>query len=250
VKRIVITGGAGFVGGSIASYWREKHPEVEVVVFDSLRRRGSEITIKRLLDVGVKFVHGDVRCTDDLAQLQNFELMMECSAEPSVLAGYHSPQYMIGTNLQGTINCLELCRARKADMLFFSTSRVYPYTHLNNLKYKETNSRFEITDESVPGISNKGISEAFPLDGPRTLYGATKLASEIMIQEYIAQYNMRVVVNRCGVLCGPWQMGKTDQGFITFWLAQHLFGGKMSYIGYEGSGKQVRDILHVRDLCD
>src|SRR5674476_1350407 len=61
---------------------------------------------------------------------------------------------------------------------------------------------------------------------------------------------LRAVVNRCGVISGPWQMGKVDQGFIVLWMARHLFGGQLGYMGFGGDGLQVRDVLHVDDLYD
>jgi CDP-paratose 2-epimerase len=80
------------------------------------------------------------------------------------------------------------------------------------------------------------------------LYGATKLAAELLIEEYRASYGLRAVVNRCGVIAGPWQMGKVDQGVFTYWMLAHHFRRPLSYIGFAGSGKQVRDLLHVDDL--
>ena len=100
------------------------------------------------------------------------------------------------------------------------------------------------------GWSAAGIDTGFPITGSRSIYGATKLASELMIEEYGAMYGLRAVVNRCGVLTGPWQMGKVDQGFMVLWAARHLFGGDLSYMGFGGTGVQVRDILHVADLYD
>jgi CDP-paratose 2-epimerase len=92
------------------------------------------------------------------------------------------------------------------------------------------------------------VSEEFTLTGPRTLYGATKLAAELLITEYAANFGLRTVVNRCGVIAGPWQMGRVDQGVFTFWLLHHHFGKPLTYLGYGGSGLQVRDLLHVDDL--
>jgi CDP-paratose 2-epimerase len=101
----------------------------------------------------------------------------------------------------------------------------------------------------MPGASAAGISEDFPLGGARTLYGATKLAAESLIEEYRAMFGLRAVVDRCGVIAGPWQMGKVDQGVFAHWLLSHRFGRPLTYIGYGGSGKQVRDLLHVEDLA-
>jgi CDP-paratose 2-epimerase len=82
------------------------------------------------------------------------------------------------------------------------------------------------------------------------MYGATKLASELLVEEYRAMYGLRTIVNRCGVISGPWQMGKVDQGFLVLWAARHLYGGSLSYLGFGGEGLQVRDVLHVADLYD
>jgi CDP-paratose 2-epimerase len=71
-----------------------------------------------------------------------------------------------------------------------------------------------------------------------------------MIQEYADAYGFRVIINRCGLLTGPWQMGKTDQGVITLWMAAHHFRRSLCYIGFNGTGKQVRDFLHIDDLAD
>jgi CDP-paratose 2-epimerase len=122
---------------------------------------------------------------------------------------------------------------------------------INSLNFHEQETRFVLDkDQSTPGVSRDGITEHLPLDGPRTLYGATKLASEIVIQEYIAMYGLRVIINRCSVITGSWQFGKIDQGVVSFWLASHLWRKDLSFIGYGGKGKQVRDILHVDDLFD
>jgi CDP-paratose 2-epimerase len=100
------------------------------------------------------------------------------------------------------------------------------------------------------GWSAAGISEAFPLRGGRSLYGATKLATELLIEEYATLYGLRAAINRCGVVAGPWQMGKVDQGFVALWMARHVYGGALRYSGFDGLGLQVRDVLHVDDLAD
>ena len=87
------------------------------------------------------------------------------------------------------------------------------------------------------------------MTGTRSLYGFTKLAAEQLIEEYRAAYGLRAVINRCGVVAGPWQFGKVDQGVASLWVLAHHFGRPLSYIGYGGTGKQVRDFLHVDDLC-
>ena len=249
--RILITGGAGFVGSNLAMLFAQSAGH-EIICLDNLKRRGSELALARLNAAGITFAHGDIRTSADIDAIGKFDLLLECSAEPSVHAGYGgSPAYLIDTNLVGTINCLEAARKQNAAMVFLSTSRVYPIAGLRALPLERKGNRLEIkAGASGAGWSGSGISTEFPLKGSRSLYGATKLASELLIEEYVAMYGLRAVVNRCGVLSGPWQMGKVDQGFMVLWAARHLYGGKLSYMGFGGEGVQVRDVLHVRDLFE
>jgi CDP-paratose 2-epimerase len=251
-QRILVTGGAGFVGSNIALSFKRDRLTTSVVAFDNLNRRGSEFALERLRAGGVEFVHGDVRVPSDLASIGPVDLLIEASAEPSVHAGYDGdPNYLIHTNLIGAANCLEHVRQHGAALVFLSSSRVYPIAPLRNLPLDRTETRFVLRANSpAPGVTEFGISEEFPLTGSRSLYGATKLAAELLIEEYKAMYGLRAIVNRCGVISGPWQMGKVDQGFIVLWMARHLFGGKLSYLGFSGGGLQVRDVLHIDDLYD
>jgi CDP-paratose 2-epimerase len=249
--RVVITGGAGFVGSSLALAFRERHPKAEICAFDNLKRRGSELNLERFQRHGISFVHGDVRQPEDLATLPGtFDLVIDASAEPSVLAGLDgSPAYVLDTNLGGTINCLELARKRAKAFVFLSTSRVYSIAPLRELALDEGATRFTLAaKQTSPGVSAAGIAEHFPVHLPRSLYGATKLASELLVQEYAAAYGLRAVIDRCGVIAGPGQFGKVDQGVFTLWVANHLFGLPLKYTGFGGTGKQVRDLLHPSDL--
>jgi len=249
---VLVTGGAGFVGGNLAVRLATRHPDWELVAFDNLSRRGSELNLPRLHDAGVEFVHGDVRSLTDMLRLAPADAVVECSAEPSALAGVDGDtRYIVDTNLVGAYNCLELARRDGAHVVFLSTSRVYPYATLDRVAYQEAPTRFELASEQeLPGISADGVSEGFPLDGPRTLYGATKLAAELLVTEYRKMFGMRATIDRCGVIAGPWQMGRVDQGVFTYWLLGHYFRRELRYIGYGGAGKQVRDLLHVHDLVD
>jgi len=252
MKRILITGGAGFAGSNLAIRFKQHLANTTIVCFDNLKRRGSELSLPRLKAAGIEFVHGDVRVKGDIMEVGPVDLVVDCAAEPSVLAGLGgSPAYVIDTNFSGTINCLELARTQGAKLVFLSTSRVYPVAPINGLNYEETETRFEMpADQLIVGASEHGIAESFPLDGARSLYGASKLASEFFIQEYIDSYGLEAIINRCGVLTGPWQMGKIDQGVTVLWIAKHLFEKELAYIGYGGTGKQVRDILHIDDLFE
>jgi CDP-paratose 2-epimerase len=252
-ERILLTGGAGFVGSSLAIAIREALPHARVTALDNLRRGGSELNLNRLRRAGVQFLHGDIRSLDDLLDLpQEPDLIIECSAEPSVLSGYKgSPAYLVNTNLVGCFHCLELARRARADFLFVSTSRVYPIALINRLVYTENETRYHLCgDQTIAGASQLGISEEFPLDGARSLYGMTKLAGELMVQEYADAYGFRFIINRCGLITGPRQMARSDQGIIAFWVASHLFGRPLRYTSFGGFGKQVRDFLHVSDFCE
>jgi CDP-paratose 2-epimerase len=247
--RVLVTGGAGFVGSRIALDFRDRG--AEVVALDNLRRRGSETNLPALADRGVRFAHGDVRAADDLEALEGtFDVVVDAAAEPSVLAGLDgSPRYVIETNLLGTVNLLELARRRAGALLFLSTSRVYAMEALRALALEEAATRFELAAEQpMAGAGPRGIAEGFPTDTARSFYGASKLASELLVQEYAALYDLPAVITRCGVITGPGQFGRAEQGVFAMWAAHHVLGQPLRYIGFGGGGKQVRDLLHPDDL--
>ncbi|MGA9285055.1 MAG: NAD-dependent epimerase/dehydratase family protein [Solirubrobacteraceae bacterium] len=251
-RRVLITGGAGFIGSSLALRLASSHPDWEVVALDNLHRRGSELNLPRLREGGVRFMHGDVREPDDLRAAGPFDGLVECSAEPSVMAGVDGATgFLIRTNLLGAYHCLEEVARHRAQVVFLSTSRVYPVAALRKLSFSEGNTRFELdAEQRLPGASAHGVAESFPMDGARTLYGASKLSAELLVAEYAESFGLATVVNRCGVVAGPWQMGKVDQGVFTYWILAYHFKRPLAYIGFGGNGKQVRDLLHVADLAD
>jgi CDP-paratose 2-epimerase len=239
-NHILITGGAGFVGSNLALWLKGRRPAARVVAVDNLMRRGSELNLPRLQANGVEFVHADVRFPGDLTRVgDGVDLLIECAAEPSVLAGYgQQTDFVVQTNLVGAVNCLDIAGRSRADVVFLSTSRVYPIAALNAIATEETDTRFLIAPGQVlPGVSPAGIAEEFPLVGARSLYGASKLCSELLIHEYAEMFGLRFVINRCSVLAGPWQMGKVDQGVFALWAARHLYGRDLCYIGWGGGGE-------------
>ncbi len=250
--KILITGGAGFVGSSLCISLKKKYPQYTLIAFDNLKRRGSELNLADLREGGIEFVHGDIRNPEDIASVGAFDLLIEASAEPSVMAGLDSdPTYVINNNLFGSIHCFNACLKHKARLIFLSTSRVYPIETIEKANFNEEATRFSFADEQpVAGLSAKGISEKLSLDGARSFYGTTKLSSELFIQEYAAFYGLKAAITRFGVIAGPRQMGKTDQGVVTLWMAKHYWEQSLKYIGYGGTGKQVRDILHIDDVVE
>jgi CDP-paratose 2-epimerase len=229
-----------------------QNPGCDVVALDNLKRRGSELALRRLADAGVAFLHGDIREADDLEPVGRVDILIDCAAEPSVQAGLEGgARYLVSTNLVGTFNCLEFARRHRAGFLFLSTSRVYSIPALRSLPLVRQADRLALLHEAGgEGWSDQGIAESFPVTGPRSLYGATKLSAELLVQEYEALHGLPCVVNRCGVIAGPGQMGKVDQGFLVHWAAQHVFDGHLTYNGFGGLGLQVRDVLHPEDLAE
>ena len=250
MARILITGGCGFIGSSVAFDLVSRGYQVTVI--DNLSRRGSELNMSRLRAMGVEFCKGDTRDPGELDRLkESFACLVECSAEPSVLSGAvgEGARSLLDVNLMGAVNSFEWARGRGVPVIFFSSSRVYPYDRLNACHYREAETRFEFVD-GCPGVSPAGVSVAMPFDGVRSLYGASKLSAELILREYAAQYNLPAIINRCGVVAGPWQMARADQGIFTFWMARHFFKMPLQYIGFGGHGRQVRDLLHIQDLTD
>jgi CDP-paratose 2-epimerase len=248
---ILITGGCGFVGSNLAIAFKQANPSYQIIALDNLKRRGSELNIARLRGMGIHFIHGDIRNVEDFDEVGSIDILIDAAAEPSVVSGMNTtPDYLINTNLVGTINCLNFALKHNAIFVLLSTSRVYPIGLLNEITLSEEVSRFSINENEnqILGVSAAGVSEQFPLQGARSFYGTSKLAAELFVEEYAAFYGLKTIVNRCGVLTGPWQMGKVDQGVVVLWMARHFWNQELGYFGFGGEGKQVRDMLHVNDL--
>jgi CDP-paratose 2-epimerase len=128
---------------------------------------------------------------------------------------------------------------------------VYSIPALVALPLRVENESFALAPEAaaVPGLARGGISEEFSVASPVSLYGATKLASERLALEYGSAYGFPVWVNRCGVMAGAGQFGHPAQGIFAFWVNSYMRGRPLRYTGFGGTGHQVRDCLHPRDLA-
>jgi len=152
--------------------------------------------------------------SDFFYKLPKVDCIIHCAADPAVLSGVDDPLTMYANNVTATMNCLEYARKNNAAFIYLSSSRVYEH------------------------------------DGVRSFYGATKLCSEHLITEYGDMYGIKYVINRLGLVSGKYQNGHINQGVVCYWIKQHLNNGKLDYIGYGGKGDQIRDVLHVDDLCE
>ncbi len=220
---------------------------------DNFSRRGSEQNRKPLEDLGIRIVHGDIRCQSDIESLPKSDFVIDAAANPSVLAGVDgktSSRQLVEHNLLGTINLLEYCKAHQAGFCLLSTSRVYSIPGIANLRMQVVDGAFgPDPDQEFPaGISVRGISEAYSTDPPVSLYGSTKVTSEHLALEYGSTFGFPVWINRCGVMAGAGQFGHPSQGIFAYWI--HSFREKkpLKFIGFGGNGYQVRDCLHPRDL--
>ena len=250
--KIMIAGGCGFIGSSLANFFLHKYPSSKIYVLDNLMRLGSEINLKRLRNDRLIFLKGDLSNKTSFNNLPICDVFIDAAADPSVLSGIDSSVLkLINNNFITTINAIEWCIKTKCKFLFLSTSRVYPIKILDEISYTESPTRFEwMNKQNIKGLSDEGINESFTMNGYRSLYGSSKYSSELFIHEYGKYKNLEYIINRCSMIAGPWQMGKIDQGVVTHWLASHIFKKELRYIGYSGNGKQVRDILHINDLCN
>jgi CDP-paratose 2-epimerase len=282
---LLITGGCGFVGSRIAKWFLANGPassgnassgsftpELKITLVDNLMRPGSQTNRAPLECLGAKIILGDLRHRDFVESLPACDWVIDCAANPSVLAGLgssaleaptstpsqanqSSSQNLVDHNLGGTIHLLEYCKRHRAGMVLLSTSRVYSIRELSGIPHQIKNSMLEFdwdrieSEDLIPGLSRQGIDERFSIEPPLSLYGATKLASEWLAKEYSNAFDFPLWINRCGILAGSGQFGKADQGIITYWMHRFLYRHPLRMLGFQGSGAQVRDCLHPEDLA-
>jgi CDP-paratose 2-epimerase len=251
--KILITGICGFVGSTLTRALLASAENLQVTGVDNFIRPGSELNRRELAKLGVKIIHADVRNAADFETLPVADYVIDAAANPSVLAGVDgktSSRQLLEHNFWGTVNLLEYCKTHRAGLILLSTSRVYSVPPLAALPVEVHKNAFRPKPKAkLPkGISPAGVSENFSTAPPISLYGSSKLASEVIALEYAETFNFPVWINRCGVLAGAGQFGKADQGIFSFWINAHLRRRPLKYIGFDGQGHQVRDCLHPRDL--
>tara|TARA_Y100001970_G_C14229351_1_gene857649 strand:- start:1869 stop:2867 length:999 start_codon:yes stop_codon:yes gene_type:complete len=230
--RILITGGCGFIGSNLAIFLKNKIKNVKINSIDNLSRKGSRLNYKRIIKKKIKNFKNDVAKPNNFKSLPKFDLIIHCAAEPSIETSRKKIKEVFESNLVGTLNVLNKCIKDNANIIYLSSSRVYSMKNLFKLKKKGS------------------VNENFNVENSKSIYGFTKLSSELLIKEYSYLHKIKYIINRVALVSGPWQFGKEQQGFVSLWIWRHLNRLKLNYIGFGGNGKQVRDVLHVEDLCE
>ena len=237
---ILITGGCGFVGANLALFLKKRN--FKVYSLDNLSRKGSKFNLNLLNKNKIKNYNFNIINYNKINKLPKYDLIIDCCAEAAIEVSKKKIDEVIDTNLIGTINILKKAKKDKSKIIFLSSSRVYPIIPLNNIiKNKNIKKKIRL---------NKKIDEKDNISGAKSIYGLTKLASEMFIEEFSYAFGIKYLINRCGVISGPLQFGKQDQGFVSLWIWKHLNKQNLKYIGYGGHGNQVRDVLHIKDLCN
>lgn len=239
-KKILITGGCGFIGSNLCIFLKKRN--FSVYSLDNLSRKGSKYNLTLLKKFKIKNYNIDISNFQKIRSLSKFDLIIDCCAEAAVEISRKDIDRVINTNLIGTLNILKKVKKDNAKIIFLSTSRVNTITSINKIvKNHKLNNKIKI---------KKLIDENFETKSPKSIYGLTKHASEMFIEEFSFAFNIKYIINRFGVVSGPLQFGKVDQGFVSLWTWHHIMKKKLKYIGYGGFGNQVRDVLHVYDLCE
>jgi CDP-paratose 2-epimerase len=238
IKRILVTGGAGFVGSNLANNLLSDG--LEVTVFDALLRGGSEENLAWLQHSNrPHVVKGDVRDFKAVKDaVADVDVIYHLAGQVAVTSSVTDPRSDFETNALGTFNVLEAARqsGRKPIVVFASTNKVYG--GMEDVPVVEGCSSYSFT-----GFPS-GISEARPLDF-HSPYGCSKGAADQYVRDYARIYDLPTVVFRMSCIYGPRQFGTEDQGWVAHFIISALTGRPITIYG---NGKQVRDVLFVDDL--
>ena len=222
--KILITGGCGFVGSNLCLYLkRKKH---KITSLDNLSRKGSKYNLNILKKSKIKNIKVNIQNYNKISKLPKFDLIIDCCAEAAVEISKNQIDKVIDTNLIGTINILKKAKKDNSKIIFLSSSRVNPIKEINKL-YNKKNLNKKI-------LSNKSFNESSSIFGAKTIYGVTKLASEMFIEEFSYAFKMKYIINRCAVIAGHFTIWKTRSGFCKSLDLETHDAKKLNYIGYNG----------------
>lgn len=246
--KLLITGGCGFLGSNLSQ--EALHRGFDLTVFDNLQRTGSAQNLQWLKKQGrLTFIHGDIRSSTDIDHVvRNLkpEVIFHLAGQVAMTTSLSNPRQDFEINALGSFNLLEAARmhAPHANIIYSSTNKVYG--DLENLAYQETPKRY--------------ICPAFPLGfstqlafRPESPYGCSKGAADSYMTDYARMFGLNTTVLRHSSMYGGRQFASSDQGWVGWFCDQfyQIKTGKIPpKIEIHGNGKQVRDLLHAKDMVD
>lgn len=236
---ILITGGCGFVGSALGIFLKKNLKNSKILSIDNLSKSYSKFNETILIKNKIRNERINLGNLNSLKKIKfRADYIIDCSAEPAVEISKKKIVNVIESNFLSTVNILEKAKKDKSKLIFISSSRVYPIaeSYEKFKKFKKKRKHFPYTEQSN-------------FDGIKTIYGFTKYSSEQLIQEYSYSERVEFIINRCGLISGPGQYGKVEQGLVALWMWRHLNKMSLNYLGYGGKGDQVRDVLFIEDLC-
>lgn len=254
MKRILVTGGCGFLGANVAAHFL--HEGWQVTVMDALFRRGGQENLAwlRAQPGGDKihFAQADVAdaaaVSGVFAERAPFDFICHLAGQVAMTTSLADPRRDLLTNVVGTFNVLEACRASSPDALVAYSSTNKVYGDIEWIRYEETATRYVAPDYP------RGFDESVPLDFASP-YGCSKGAADQYVRDWHRNFGLRTVVFRHSSIYGGRQYATFDQGWIGWFCLQALQQRRASErgkppvpFGISGSGKQVRDVLHAEDL--
>ena len=241
MKKILIIGGAGFIGSNCAEYFHKKG--WSVYIFDNLSRKGTQINLSRIQKKIRKFFRGDIKIFDSINNILKKlkpDVVIHAAGQVAVTTSIINPRYDFEDNLLGTFNILESLRINdlKSKLIYTSTNKVYGA--LENIPLKKNEYRYDFLN------LKKGINEKSNLDF-HSPYGCSKGAADQYVNDYSRIFKIDSYVLRQSCIYGQNQFGIEDQGWVAWFLIASLLNKKIKIYG---DGKQVRDILFIEDLCE
>jgi CDP-paratose 2-epimerase len=245
--KLLITGGCGFLGSNLGAHALDKNNEL--LIFDNLYRKGAIDNLHWLQSLGkFKYINGDIRNANDVNRvIKEFcpEAVFHLAGQVAMTTSIANPRMDFEVNTVGSFNLLEAIRdfAPEAAVIYSSTNKVYG--DLEQYAYGETATRFVCLDKP------NGFDETVPMDF-HSPYGCSKGAADQYMLDFARIYGLKTVVFRHSSMYGGRQYATTDQGWVGWFcqMAVEAKAGKKEPFPIFGNGKQVRDVLHARDMIE